>query len=383
MSLSITSDAFIWTMRVLLVVVVVGVLWGWPRLAPQRVVPILGRIVALTLVSLLGVVNVLAPVNAAYGWYMTVGDLMPGADAQTGTAVLKGGGSKAAVDAEVASSPLITGPRTRPARQLSLTSTTVGGYEDFTVAGAASGVSSTITVWFPPSYTTPAAATREYPVIEAFHGIKPAPYAYFGVVGMDQALTDAVAAHRMREAILVIPHWAPGGQDNECTDSPGVKMETWLTQDVPRWVYDNLRAAPGRTSWTALGLSAGGWCANMSAALHPSVFATAISLGGYWQPSFDPPFVPFAPGSAAWHRYDLVDLVRRTPPPIAAWTLCGRQDGLAYPTTQQVTKEARPPFSITTTILPTGGHNTDVWIPHIPDALAWLGASVSGFAPHA
>lgn len=91
MSLSITSDAFIWTMRVLLVVVVVGVLWGWPRLAPQRVVPILGRIVALTLVSLLGVVNVLAPVNAAYGWYMTVGDLMPGADAQTGTAVLKGG----------------------------------------------------------------------------------------------------------------------------------------------------------------------------------------------------------------------------------------------------------------------------------------------------
>ncbi|MDO5711654.1 MAG: alpha/beta hydrolase-fold protein, partial [Micrococcales bacterium] len=149
----------------------------------------------------------------------------------------------------------------------------------------------------------------------------------------------------------------------------------------PRWVYDNLRAAPGRTSWAAFGYSAGGWCANMAAMLHPSVYATTISLGGYWRPAFDHPFIPFKPGSASWQHYDLVDLVHRKPPAVAAWTLCGRQDRLAYPTTQRVTREAKQPFSITTTILPKGGHNTDLWIPHIPDALAWLGKTSSGFTP--
>ena len=384
MSLSITSDAFIWSIRALLLVAVVAIVWGWPRLARRGILPILGRLVALTVVSGLGVINVLAPVNASYGWYLTVADLMPGAEDQRGTAVHQGSASSTAADPPVASAPIISGPRTRPAQTLNLTETRAGGYQDFTVTGPASGVTGTVTVWFPPSYTTPAAANREYPVIEGFHGIQPAPYAYFGVVEMDQAIMDAVAAHQMREALVVIPHWAPGGQDNECTDSAaGPKMETWLTKDVPQWVYDNLRAAPGRTSWAAFGYSAGGWCANMAAMLHPSVYATTISLGGYWRPTFDPPFVPFTPGSPEAKRYDLIALVHRTPPPVAAWTLTGRQDRLSVPGTERVTREAKAPFSITTTILPQGAHNADLWIPHIPDALAWLGKTSRGFAPGA
>lgn len=238
----------------------------------------------------------------------------------------------------------------------------------------------------PPSYTTPAGANREYPVIEAFHGILPAPYAYFKVVGIDQAITNEVAAHRMWEALVVIPHWAPGGQDNECVNAaPGVaggsQMETWLTEDIPAWMYSTFRVQPGRTSFSALGLSAGGWCANMAATLHPSVFATAISLGGYWRPTFEAAYVPFPKNSRLARRYDLVQHVKRHSPPVAVWTLCGRQDNEAYPTTIEVERTARAPMSVTATILPEGAHNADVWVPHVPEALAWLGTSSAGFAP--
>ena len=385
-SLEITSEAFIWTMRVALLFAVVLVIWRWPKAAGPGVLAIVRRLLSLAAVSLLAVVNILAPVNAEYGWYMTVGDLMPGAGEAPGVSSTGGQSAVAATAAAMRSAATIEGSRHRPDLALSLTPTNVGGYQDFTVRGKSSGVTGVITVWFPPSYTTSAGAGRQYPVIEAFHGIRPAPYAFFSVMDIDQAVTDAVAAKKMREAIVVIPHWAPGGQDNECVDAPpgmrgGSKMETWLAHDVPDWVYSNLRAAPGRTSWSALGISAGGWCANMVAALHPSTFATAISFGGYWRPTFDPSYVPFTKGSESWQRYDLVSHVQHRAPSIAVWTLCARADKLAYPTTQEVTARARPPMSVTTTILQEGAHNAEVWVPHVPEALTWLGANSSGFGP--
>ncbi|GAB97011.1 enterochelin esterase-like enzyme [Kineosphaera limosa] len=385
MSLSVTSEPFIWVLRALLAAAIVWAVWRWPRAAGPGIVAILRRLATIVVLTGLGVLNVLAPVNAEYGWYMTVADLMPGAGSGPGAAYEGGQSAKKATEAKLRSASYITGRRDRPDQQLSLTPTTVGGYQDFTVHGTASGVTGTVTVWFPPSYTTPAAAHREYPVIEAFHGIRPAPYAFFRVVGIDQAIAAEVAAHRMREAIVVVPHWAPGGQDNECVNAVrgvpgGSKMETWLTQDVPGWVYSTFRAAPGRTSWSALGLSAGGWCANMAATLHPSVFATAISFGGYWRPTFET-YVPFPAHSPEAWRYDLVEYVKHHGPPVAVWTLTARQDKLAYPSTMEAQRNARAPMSVTATILPEGAHNADVWVPHVPEALAWLGSSSPGFAP--
>jgi hypothetical protein len=51
----------------------------------------------------------------------------------------------------------------------------------------------------------------------------------------------------------------------------------------------------------------------MAAMLHPSQFGGAIVMGGYFRPDFGPKYEPFAPGSAADHRYDLVDLARKAP----------------------------------------------------------------------
>lgn len=378
-NISLVSDQAIWGARVTLLVAIVWVVARWGRSATNTFVSVLRRLLALAVVSLLTVLTLAAPINAEYGWYPTIGDLRPGT--VQGQEVASAEPAASAVAARVASSPLVSGPRTRPAVHLALKSTASGagaGYQDFTVHGRRSGMTGTVTVWFPKEYRSE--PNREFPVIEGFHGIAPAPYAFFNVVHMDQIVSDLAASGKMRPALIVIPHWAPGGRDNECVDSAaGGKVETWLTQDIPEWLYSTFRVLPGRDAFAAWGMSAGGWCANMSSMLHPDTFATAISLGGYWRPDFDPTFVPFHPGSAEWNRYDLISLAHKRPPSVALWSLYGKSEVLAAPTSREMLAAVTRPTSLTSIVLPRGGHNTAVWLPYVQPSLEWLAGASPAF----
>ena len=73
--MTLTSDAFIWTVRILLVVAVLWALLRWGKAAKPTVFSYLKRIVTLLVVSLLAVVNVAAPINAQNGWFVSWGDL--------------------------------------------------------------------------------------------------------------------------------------------------------------------------------------------------------------------------------------------------------------------------------------------------------------------
>lgn len=384
--MSLTSAAFVWSLRAALAAAVVWVVVRWPRAAGPGVVAVLRRLVAIAVLVVLGTLNVLAPVNAAWGWYSSWGDLVASLRDEPVVAPSppRGEPARAAVDTRVGADPLSTLSTTaRASVRLALTPTATGGYEHFTVPGPISGYSGTVTVWFPPSYTRPADARRVYPVVETFHGYLPAPLATFSVFHLDAVVESLARQHRLREALLVIPHWAPNRLDTECVDGgPGrIRMEQWLTQDVPRWVYTHLRVAAGRSSWATLGASAGGWCTLMATTLHPDVFGSAISLGGYARPDFDPSYVPFGPNSELGRRYDLVRLARQAPPAVALWVLASRPDSLSYPQTTALAAATRAPMSVTPTILPSGGHRSSVWEPYFPSALTWLGHVSRGFAP--
>lgn len=377
--ISLVSDQAIWGLRIALLVAAVWVVLRWHRSASATVWSFVRRIVSLAVVSLLTTMTLAAPLNAEYGWYPTIGDLMPASD--SGTVVRSPENAAAAVAADHTSSALITGARTRPAVSLKLQPTKSGagaGYEDFTVRGARSGMTGQVTVWFPKQYLSE--PNREFPVIETFHGIAPAPYAVFNVVKLDQIVSTMADQGQMKPALIVSPHWAFSGRDNECVDSAaGGKVETWLTQDVPAWLYSTFRVSPGRDSFAAWGMSAGGWCANMSAMLHPDTFATAVSMGGYWRPDFDPSFVPFAEGTPEWNRYDLVALAENHPPAVALWGVAGKNDDLAIPSTKLMEKAVRAPTSLTFTELPRGGHNTDLWIPFAQPSMTWLASTSPAF----
>lgn len=386
--MELTGEPLIWATRIALVVAIGWVVVRWPKAAGPGLLAIVRRLVSIVVVIILGVLNVFLPINAEYGWFDSWSDL---SSAFTPVPVVAASPDRGAPPATAADSDLGPSPLARVSTSgrdrlpMQLTATDSGGYEDFTVRGPASGFTGQVTVWFPPSYTDPANAGREYPVLEGMHGYLPAPLAFFNVFHLDQLLADASAAGAIEEPLLVIPHWAPGKLDTECVDGgPGrPAIETWLGTDIPAWVYANFRVRADRQSWATIGASSGGWCGLMTTMLHPLVFSAAISLGGYARPDFDPPYIPFRPGTSAWRRYDLVRLAGSQPPPVALWVMSSRPDTFAYAQSSALARAVRPPTSVTPTFTPTGGHRSEVWEPYLPVALRWLGATARGFAPAA
>lgn len=295
----------------------------------------------------------------------------------------RAGATPAAALAVSLPSPLESLPATGDTAPGDLTGTPGGGgFTQVTIPGPASGHTGTAYVWFPPSYGTPGHETTRYPVIEVFHGYKPSPLGFFTYYHLDETMAQLVRQRRLREAIIVIPDWAPGGLDTECVDGGGqnVKMETWLTQDVPEWLARTYRTARDRASWAGYGASTGGWCALMAATLHPQTLGAAISLGGQGYPEFDPPYIPFQPDSDLGRRYDLTRVLREQAPPVALWLLTATTDKYSYPTSHTMIQAAKAPTSLDAVVLDSGRHHPMFWLPHVPASLTWLGTAAPGFA---
>ena len=122
-------------------------------------------------------------------------------------------------------------------------------------------------------------------------------------------LDQQVAAHRVRPMIVVSPNvQVPRAADTECVNGqPGeTQMETFVPQDVPRWVADHFRARADRGSWATIGLSSGGYCAAMAAMLHPAQYGGAPVMAGYFRPRFDSSYQPLRSGDAAQRRVGAV-----------------------------------------------------------------------------
>ena len=327
--------------------------------------------------------------NDQYGWYANWGDLAtsfggssPGSVVAAGAAAAAAGGSVTGGSTDHSSvaegdlpSLSALGLTDRPGPD--------GQVHQYTVVGPISRVASTITVWFPPQYTDPALADHRFPVLEAFHGAPGTPQQLWHNMSLGRFVARETAAGRLAPSVVVMPAWTPGEVDTECVDGGAgqPQVEQWLTRDVTSWVEHHLRVADDRGSWATLGLSAGGWCASMLAMLHPGLYSAAISLGGYYQPTFERPYVPFKPDSPQWFHYDLVKLARDHPPATALWVQTSKADPVSYGTTEQLLAATRPPTSVTADVLPNAGHRLSVWIALIPQTLQWLAATSPGFHP--
>ena len=393
--MSLTEPALL----ILLAVLTVGVFaWNvvaWPRSAGPGLPAILRRIARQLAILLLALLTFGVALNDQYDWYANWTDLTTlfSAGAPEGTIVSAGVAAGAAARAVVprTSSPSDGFPG-QPSQIRSGTSGALdlaadpgpnGQYRQFTVSGPASGYTGTVMVWFPAAYTNAAERHRRFPVLETFHGIPGTPQQWASNMRLGETVAAAAAAGTVADAVVVLPNVAPDALDTECVDGTGrlPKMETWISQDVPNWVAEHLRVQTGRGSWATLGLSAGAYCAAMVTMLHPDRFSAAISLGGYYQPSFDKSVAQFAPTGAAAVRYDLVRLARTNPPPVALWLQTSRADPISYATTQELLNSARPPISITADVLQNAGHRLAVWAPLVPVTLRWLGQSLPGFRP--
>lgn len=397
--MSLTGSLVAWIIWIVALALFVWVIIDWPRSARPGLLSVLRRIgyqsaVVLTLLLAVGIT-----LNAQYGWYANWGDLgsiFSGADPGTvvaagaGAADAAGPGSGAAAGSSdrgrgaghqavpLAALPALSAVGLRSGRGAER-----GTIRDFQVPGKFSNVKSYVAVWFPGSYTDPKMADHRYPVILAFHGVPGTPQQLWSNMSLGQQVAQQVAAHKLADSIVVMPDWAPKEIDTECVDGGAgqVQMEQWLTRDVTSWVDHHLRVVDQRSSWATFGLSAGAWCASMLTMLHPGLYSAAISLGGYFQPTFEQPYIPFKPGSPQFSHYDLLQVAKKNPPKVALWVQTSKADPMSYGTAEQLLATARPPLSVTAVVLPNAGHRLAVWIPLIPQSLQWLGNTVPGFRP--
>jgi S-formylglutathione hydrolase FrmB len=251
----------------------------------------------------------------------------------------------------------------------------------YLVTGARSGVRASVLVRLPPAYFDPANAGRTFPVIETFHGSPGHAEQWLGKLRLGTAIDQAVAAHRMAAAIVISPDMNyPDATDRECVDGGAGRpaLETWAAQDVPDWAGHTFRARTDRDSWATIGLSAGGWCAAMSAMLHPDRYRAAVVMSGYFRPQF-PATPPYPATGSQARRYDLVALARSAPPPVAIWLETSPRDTPSYPTSHALTTTG--PLTVTPVVLPRGDHAWNTWASLLPGALDWLAGNARGFAP--
>jgi pimeloyl-ACP methyl ester carboxylesterase len=252
----------------------------------------------------------------------------------------------------------------------------------YQVRGGTSGLVAPVTVWLPPDYAAQVASGHRLPVIEAFSGYPGSTLQWFHSIALPSIYEEQVAAHRLRDAVVVSPSTEiPPGTDTECVDGgPGApQVERFLTVDVPTWVRQHFAVVPRRTSWMTMGLSAGGWCAAMAALRHPAQYGAAVVMGGYFAPDFSAGYRPLAPGAAA--GYDLVRLEQRRRPPVALWLETSRNDRLSYPSSAAFLRAVAPPTAVQATVLQDGGHRLSLWRPMLGSALDWVGARIPGFRP--
>jgi pimeloyl-ACP methyl ester carboxylesterase len=360
-----------------------GLVTVWPALAGRRAATVAGRAGALVVVNALILLAVAVQLNDQYLFFADWADLR-GAFGGTTTAsgVQRGGDAQRAAAARVSGGGLAGGS----GRLLPLPAgTPVGdGAVSYRITGPAGGITGTVVIAVPPGYADPRNAAVRYPVLETFQGYPSEPTMWMHTMGLPTVLAARAGAGRVRPALIVSPQVeVPPGVDTECVNGrPGTpQLETWLTQDVPDWVATRFRVATDRSSWAAMGLSAGGWCAAMTAMLHPGRYAAAVVLGGYFRPEFGPFYEPYPPGSPLAQRYDLVRLARRSPPSLALWLETSHADPVSYGSSAALLKATRPPLSVTAVVLQNAGHRDSVWKNLLPNVLDWLGRTVPGFRP--
>jgi enterochelin esterase-like enzyme len=379
-TVDLTSRELIAVVGLLTVAALVAAVTIWPRLAAQRPWPVLGRFSVLLGVNVLLLATIGLSANRHYGFFASWGDLGSFFGSTVSYKESTPGGSAAhATSTTVAGAPLTQAHDLPPLPDNVL----AAGQHTFTVKGAVSGVTGQVVVRLPQGYGDPGQAGGRYPVIETFHGYPGVPEQWLDAMDLSRAIDQEARQGRMTSAVIVAPQLQiPSGRDTECVDGGTGQpaMETWLTTDIPRWVANTFRVRLDRSSWAAVGLSSGGWCAAMAALLHPDRYGISMVFAGYFSPEFEENYVPFGPASSEALRYDLIQLVRQAPPPIAMWVLASRSDTNSYQSTAPFLAAVRAPLSVRVVEFKLAGHSVPLWSQLVPNAIHWL-ENVGGFRP--
>jgi enterochelin esterase-like enzyme len=252
----------------------------------------------------------------------------------------------------------------------------------FTVTGKASGLTMESFAYLPPGYGTAKLRGQRLPVIEALDGFPGSPQIWLTHLDVAKVLDGEIAAGRMAPTVVVFPYQTPNKtHDTECVNGVGgPAVDTFLTTDVPNVVAQMFQVRTDGAGWGLVGYSTGGFCATNLALRHPTRYAAAASMSGYFHAITDATTGDLYRGSAdARNQNSPVWRVRSLPVPrLSFYLVTARDDKSAYRDMEEFAASARPPLRITIATLSRGGHNWAAWRAMEAPAFDWLSASLAG-----
>jgi len=245
------------------------------------------------------------------------------------------------------------------------------------ITGASSKVSDHVYVVTSPSISkifessvSPQLPTN-YQVVELFPGYPGVPETWIGTLHGIETMEKMELAGEIPPTIAIIPAInVVRGLDTECLNIPGaIQVETWLTTDMKSFAQKFVGIDDRK--WTSFGYSTGGWCATELAIRHTDQFANAISLAGYFEPSFSAG-INKRERKVLLDNYDLAKLVKAQSSNPNLLVMFSKSDKFSFSSMNQFIEKVGRSIPIKLVEIPHGGHNIKVWQPFVRTGFQWL-----------
>ncbi|GAB7103460.1 alpha/beta hydrolase-fold protein [Streptomyces phaeofaciens JCM 4814] len=372
--MGLTSNTVLLLSVAFAVLLFVGTVWLWPRLARRGWRAVGGRVGLLLATQLALFVSVGLSANQAFGFYASWADLL-GRETDVGVVVDHSAGGATAGPLQVVDTRHVDGGGGGPRYG--------GQIQKVALNGRTTHIATPAYVYLPPEYFDPANRTRTFPAAVVLTGYPGTAEALVDKLHYPRTARQLAKDGRMQPMILVMmrPTVAPP-RDTECVDVPGgPQTESFFAEDLPDAVTAHYRVGKKPGSWGIIGDSTGGYCALKLAMHHPEVYAAGAGLSAYYKAPVDPTTGDLFQGNetlrdeADLHWY----LKNRSAPDTSLLVTSSKVGESNYKATLKFIDEvkANGRTRISSIILESGGHNFNTWRREIPPTLEWISGRLS------
>ncbi|MFD5817459.1 alpha/beta hydrolase [Streptomyces sp. NPDC127038] len=374
--MGLTSNKVLALVVLFAVLLFIGTVWWWPRLARRTWGSVGGRVGLLLATQVMLFASVGLCANQAFGFYASWADLL-GNEKGEGVVVDHNGAA---------------GPNGGPLQVLDTEQVAVSGgarpqtggqIQKIDIVGRTSRIATPAYVYLPPEYFQPQYRTRTFPAVTVLTGYPGTAQALIKALHFPQTANRLVRSGRSQPMILVMlrPTVAPP-RDTECVDIPGgPRTESFFAKDLPEAVSAHYRVGGGPRSWGVIGDSTGGYCALKLAVHHPGAYTAAVGLSPYYKAPIDRTTGDLFHGDKTLRNSaDLRWYLRNKPAPDTSLLVTSSRMGESnYKATLDFIDlvKSKRLTRISSIILDSGGHNFNTWRREIPAALQWISGRLS------
>ncbi|MFD7815944.1 alpha/beta hydrolase [Streptomyces sp. NPDC059785] len=357
------------------VLLFVGTVWLWPRLARRTWRAVSGRVGLLLATQVAVFASIGLCANQAFGFYASWADLF-GRENGQGVVVDHTPGDADGGPLQVVGVRRVNVPGGARPR-------TGGQIQQVDIVGRTTHIATPAYVYLPPEYFQARYRTRTFPAVTVLTGYPGTAEALVKGLHYPQTAHELAKTGRMQPMILVMlrPTVAPP-RDTECVDVPsGPRTESFFADDLPEAVSAHYRVAKKPGGWGTVGDSTGGYCALKLALHHPGTYAAGAGLSAYYKAPVDATTGDLFHGHARVRdEADLWWYLKHRPAPDTSLLVTSSRQGEAgYEDTLKFTElvKSKRPTRISSIILDSGGHNFNTWRREIPATLQWLSGRLS------